>query len=66
MENNISTKNVIVNYGIYLGVTSIIVSLIKYAMGMQYEQEYYSGIVGLILMILFIILGLKNYQMLIL
>ena len=62
MENQANSKSVILNYGLYLGLATVTISLVKYAMGALYTQEYYSGILGLIFMIAFIVLGLKNYK----
>ena len=62
MENQTSSKSIILNYGLYMGGASILVSLIKYATGMQYEQEWYSGLIGLIILIAFIILGIKKHK----
>ncbi|MEQ6124267.1 DUF4199 domain-containing protein [Pseudotenacibaculum sp. MALMAid0570] len=62
MENQASSKNVILNYGLYLGVVSILIAVIKYAMEMQYEQEFYSGIAGILALIVFIILGIKAFK----
>ena len=62
MENQANSKSVILNYGLYLGLATVTISLVKYAMGALYTQEYYSGILGLILMIVFLVLGIKNYK----
>jgi len=62
MENQANSKSVILNYGLYLGLATVTISLVKYAMGALYTQEYYSGILNLIFMIAFIVLGLKNYK----
>ena len=62
MENQANSKNIILNYGLYLGLATVIISLVKYAMGSLYTQEYYSGILGLVLMIAFIVLGIKKYK----
>ena len=62
MENQTSSKGTILNYGLYMGGASILVSLIKYATGMQYEQEWYSGLIGLVILIAFIVLGIKKYK----
>jgi len=62
MENQASSKSVILNYGLYLGTISILIAVIKYAMGMQYEQEFYSGILGLIVLVVLIILGIKKFK----
>ncbi|WP_299668944.1 DUF4199 domain-containing protein [uncultured Polaribacter sp.] len=62
MENQTNSKSIILNYGLYLGLASVIIALIKYATGNLYVQEYYSGIVGILLLIAFIVLGIKKYK----
>ena len=62
MENQANIRSIILNYGLYLGLATVTISLVKYAMGALYTQEYYSGILNLIFMIAFIVLGLKNYK----
>ncbi len=62
MENQVNSKNIILNYGLYLGIASIFIALIKYASGMQYKQEMFSGIIGFILFVALIILGIKKYK----
>jgi len=62
MENQANSKSIILNYGLYLGLAGIFVNLIKYAMGALYTQEFYSAILGIVFLILFIILGIKKYR----
>ncbi|MGG6231408.1 DUF4199 domain-containing protein [Tenacibaculum sp. SDUM215027] len=62
MENQANSKNIILNYGLYLGGASILIALIKYALGMQYIQEFISGIAGFIALVAFIILGIRKYK----
>ncbi|TYP98828.1 uncharacterized protein DUF4199 [Tenacibaculum adriaticum] len=62
MENQANSKSIILNYGLYLGIASIFIALIKYATGMQYTQEWYSGLLGLLLMIALIVLGIKKFK----
>jgi hypothetical protein len=62
MENPANSKSLIINYGIYLGISGIIVSLVKYATGSLYTQEFYSGVIGLLLIVAFIVLGIKKYK----
>ena len=62
MENQVNSKNTILTYGSYLGGASVLITLLKYASGMQYEQEMYSGITGMIVLIAFIILGIKTFK----
>lgn len=63
MKNQtVPTKNVILNYGVYLGIASILISVIVYALGMQYEQDWKSGSAGIIAMAVIIFLGIKKYK----
>ncbi|TCP25766.1 uncharacterized protein DUF4199 [Tenacibaculum skagerrakense] len=62
MENQTNSKSIILNYGLIFGGGSIFIALIKYASGYQYQQEWYSGLAGLILMIVAIILGIKQFK----
>lgn len=62
MENQANSKNIILNYGLYLGISSVFVGLIKYAMGSLYTTEFYSAGAGLILLIAFVILGIKKFK----
>ncbi|MCK5678789.1 MAG: DUF4199 family protein, partial [Flavobacteriaceae bacterium] len=63
MENQpVPSKNVILNYGLYLGIASILVSVILYALGMHYDQDWKQGTFGFIIMVAIIFLGLKKYK----
>ncbi len=62
MENQASSKSVILNYGFYFGVITILISVVKYAMDMQYEQEMYSGIAGFVAMVAIAILAIKKFK----
>lgn len=62
MENQANSKSIILNYGLYLSIITIFISLIKYATGNLYVTEFYSGIAGIVLLIIFVILGIKKYK----
>jgi len=63
MENQpIPAKNVIINYGLYLGIASVLISVIVYALGMQYDQDWKMGSLGIIAMAVIIFLGIKKYK----
>lgn len=63
MENQTkSTKNIAVNYGIYLGLASVIISLIIYALGKTYEQNWIMGLISVLTIIVFVILGIKKFK----
>ncbi len=63
MENQpIPAKSVIINYGLYLGIASVLISVIVYALGMQYDQDWKMGSLGIIAMAVIIFLGIKKYK----
>lgn len=62
MENQASSKSIILNNGLYFGVVSILIAVVKYGLDMQYTQEYWSGIAGFIAMIAFIVLAVRGFK----
>lgn len=63
MENQANSKNIILNYGLILGVISILPGLIKYAMGGNYlENDWVSSVLSLVLTVAFIVLGIKKFK----
>ncbi len=62
MENQASSKSVILNYGLYYGVISILISLVVYAMGKHLDQGFSGMLIGLVVMIVFIVLATKKFK----
>lgn len=64
MENQASSKNIIVNNGLYFGILMILGSLIPYALGMHLEpiSGYINFAIILIGIILFPILGMNSFK----
>ena len=62
MENKISSKNTMLNYGLVLGLTSRFINLIAYALGIHLDQDWRIGIMGFVAMIIIIFLGIKNFK----
>ena len=63
MENQQKpTKKIALNYGLYLGVASILIGVIRYALGMQYDHDMPFGILSLIIMAIILVLGIKKYK----
>lgn len=62
MENQTNSKSIILNNGLYLGLTGVIVGLILYAMGKSLELQWVSSVVGFIATIAFVVLGLKTFK----
>ena len=62
MENKISSKNTMLNYGLVLGLTTIFINLIAYAIGIHLDQDWRMGLLGFIAMIIIIVLGIRNFK----
>ncbi|MCF6224287.1 MAG: DUF4199 domain-containing protein [Flavobacteriaceae bacterium] len=63
MENQQTpTKKIILNYGGILGIVSVLISVVIYALGMQYDQDWKTGSLGLIAMAVIIFLGIKKFR----
>ena len=62
MENTISSKSTMLNYGLVLGLTSIFINLIAYAIGIHLDQDWRVGTLGFVAMIIIIVLGIKNFK----
>ena len=57
-----SSSKISLQYGIILGIVSVLISVAVYAMGMQYEQDWKMGSIGIIAMIAIIFVGIKKYK----
>jgi len=57
-----SSSTISLHYGIILGVISVLISVAVYAMGMQYDQDWKMGSIGIIAMIAVIFLGIKKFK----
>ena len=63
MENQkSSSKQVMLNYGLILGVVSILLSVAIYAMGKIYDQDWKVMVISFIIMAVIIFMGLKNFK----
>lgn len=62
MENQANSKSIILNNGLYLGITGVIVSLCLWASGKYFELQWVGTLVGLATTLLFIILGIKKFK----
>ena len=62
MENQVNSKSIILNNGLYLGVIGVIVHLCLYASGQLLELNWVNSIVGIIAMIALIVFGIKKYK----
>ena len=63
MENQqSSTKQVMLTYGIYLGLASILINVINYAIGDIYNPESWVQIIGIVASVVLIVLALKKFK----
>lgn len=62
MESKVSSKNIMLNYGVALGVVGLMPSLVQYALGQHLEQNPLYSVVSIVITIVFIVLGLKKFK----
>ncbi|WP_228851142.1 DUF4199 domain-containing protein [Aegicerativicinus sediminis] len=57
-----SSKKIIINTGLLLGLASIGLSVILYILNMHLEQNMVSGLIGLLIILIFVVYGIKQYK----
>ncbi len=62
MENQNVTKSIILTYGIYMGIASLIVEVANYAFGDIYQKKPIIGLLGSVIFVGFIVLAIKVYK----
>ena len=62
MEDQTSTKQIMLNYGLMLGFVSILISVANYAVGDIYKPHWAIQVVSLIATIAVIVLGIKKVK----
>jgi hypothetical protein len=62
MEDQTSTKQIMLNYGLMLGFISILLSVANYAVGDIYEPHWANQVVSFIATIAVIVLGIKKVK----
>jgi hypothetical protein len=62
MENQASSKSIILNYGLYLGIISVLVSLVLYATGNHLQPHWSVSVLNAIIMIVMIVMGMKKFK----
>jgi hypothetical protein len=62
MENQASSKSIILNYGLYLGIIGVITHLCLFATGQLLELNWINSLVWFIALIIFTVLGIKNFK----
>ncbi len=63
MENQkSSTKQIMLTYGVYLGLASILINVVNYAIGDIYNPESWVQILGVVVSAVLIVLALKKFR----
>ena len=62
MENQASSKSIILNNGLYLGIISVLMSLVVYATGNHLQPHWSVGVISFVFMIVFIIMGMNQFK----
>ena len=62
MENQASSKSIILNYGLYLGIISILISVVVYAMGNHVQPHWSVSVISIVAMITLIIMAMKKFK----
>ena len=62
MENQANSKSIIINYGLILGVISVLLNLIMYAMGKHIDPPVLFSILSGAALIGIIVLGIKKFK----
>ena len=62
MENKASAKSIMLNYGLILGLASVGINVVVYALGMHYDRDWKVGILGFLIMVAIIVMGIKKFR----
>jgi len=62
MESKVSTKSIMLTYGLYLGLIGSILHLALWATGNLLELNWVINVLSFILMIVFVALGIKKHK----
>ncbi len=57
-----SVKKIALPYGLLLSLTTIVLSVIVYVMGMTYDQPWWQSLLNFVAMVGFIVYGIKAYK----
>ncbi|NVJ88631.1 MAG: DUF4199 domain-containing protein [Flavobacteriaceae bacterium] len=62
MENQVNSKSIILNNGLYLGLIGVLTGLILYATGNALTMQWVSNLVGFVATLVFIIVGINQFK----
>jgi len=60
--NTTSTKQIMLNYGLILGITTIFISVTNYALGDIYKPHWSVQVISILVFIALIVIGLKKVK----
>lgn len=64
MENQTNNKNIILEYGLYAGSTSVLLALVFYAMGKAANPGIAPSLISIILPLTLLVLGIRKFKLL--
>ena len=62
MENQANSKNIILNYGVYLGIASVLINLVVYAVGDYLNPHWSISVISGVVMIAMIVMAYKKFK----
>ena len=62
MENQVSSKSIIINQGLYLGIVSILINLVVYALGNHLQPHWSVSVIFFVVLTGFIVMGMKQFK----
>jgi len=62
MENQNSPKKIMLTYGFYVGILSVIISLLNYSFGNMFKPHWSVSVVGALVFIGFIVYALREFK----
>ena len=62
MENQVSSKSIIINQGLYLGIVSILINLVVYALGNHLQPHWSVSVIFFVVLNGFIVMGMKQFK----
>ncbi len=62
MENQVSSKSIIVNTGIMFGAAGVLVSVVSYAMGAHLDPHWSVQVISVAMLVGFLVFGIKKFK----
>jgi hypothetical protein len=62
MENQTTSKQLMINYGLLLGLISVLINVVLFAMGKIYEPHWSVGVLAFVITAVVLVMGIKKYK----